>query len=339
MHMTTRQQRGLRMIMFAASAGIVVSCGGSARDTLPAGWAGAAPLTVQQSTCNGDIMSAKPSLDVTDTGGTISVTYGDAEFRCNQQVCAYVMDAGATTRVLVEPCDLHPTSVTRCDCLYDVTFTLPTRASRTAVELYRRGDFYAATSPPLPTLVASRAVGSAALTWYKTCGAPVCMVVDAGAATGDGGVAGCTTEKVGDTCATNGATCDPGEGCSVLLRCTDKDPRVQQGGCPISRRSAKRDISYLDDAALGDLAARLRAVRLARYRYKDAPSQERLGFIIDDGKADLAVDQTLDQIDLYSYLSWTVAALQFQMNRADAQEHEILRLRQMLSRRKSSTSR
>jgi predicted acetyltransferase len=78
---------------------------------------------------------------------------------------------------------------------------------------------------------------------------------------------------------------------------------------------------------------------LARYRYKDAPSQERLGFIIDDGKADLAVNQTLDQIDLYGYLSWTVAALQVQMNRVDAQEHEIVRLRQMLSRRNSSTSR
>jgi hypothetical protein len=116
----------------------------------------------------------------------------------------------------------------------------------------------------------------------------------------------------------------------VLLLCSDKDPKVQTGGCPVSRRAAKRDIVYLDDAAIDNLAAKLRALRLATYRYKDNPSRERLGFVIDDGAGKLAVDEARDQIDLYAYMSWAVGALQSQMKRLDAQEREIASLRHEL---------
>jgi hypothetical protein len=71
-------------------------------------------------------------------------------------------------------------------------------------------------------------------------------------------------------------------------------------------------------------------LRLARYRYRDAPRDVRLGFIIDDGGGTPAVDQARNQIDLYSHLSWTVAALQAEMKRVDTQEREIARLRHAL---------
>jgi hypothetical protein len=319
-----------------ALAALGTSCGGgAANDTLPAGWTGAQALTLQQAACKGSATSPTPVLEVTDPGGggPVAVAAKDLSFRCQQPVCAYVLDDGATTRVLAQPCDLHPTSVTKCACWSDVTFTLPPRADRTAVELYRRDDFYGATTPPQPMLVATSPVGAAALRWYKTCGDPVCFEGDGGAGAADAGVAACTTEKAADSCASRGAACDPGEGCNVRLLCTDKDPRVQPGGCPISRLSAKRDVAYLDDAALDDLAASLRKVRLARYRYKDAPEPERLGFIIDDGTGGPAVAARGDQIDLYGYLSWTVATLQVVQKRADAQERELARLRRALHRR------
>jgi len=166
--------------------------------------------------------------------------------------------------------------------------------------------------------------------WFTTCGAPVCQVYDGGAP--DSGVTACTTaELAGASCGTKGATCDPGQGCGVLLICADKDPKVQTGGCPISRRAAKQDIAYLDAAGLDDLAARLRAVRLATYRYKDNPARERLGFVIDDGAGRLAVDERRDQIDLYAYMSWAVGALQSQMKRIDAQDREIAALKRSLA--------
>jgi hypothetical protein len=199
-----------------------------------------------------------------------------------------------------------------------------------ARQVLRIGAVMAAAAATFGAACSSGGTSGTTLHWYRTCGAPVCFVGDGGPSSQDGGIAACTTEAAGNSCATSGATCDPGEGCDVHLVCADRDPRVQPGGCPISRRSAKRDISYLDDAALGDLAARLRAVRLARYRYKDAPQEERLGFIIDDGAGALALDRARDQIDLYSYLSWTVAALQAEMKRADAQEQDIARLRREL---------
>src|SRR4051794_26492232 len=82
----------------------VLSCGGSGglpADTLPAGWAGAQALTVQQSTCNGDALTSpkQPRLDLTESGGTLTGVYKDAEFRCGeQQACAYLRDAGPTAR-------------------------------------------------------------------------------------------------------------------------------------------------------------------------------------------------------------------------------------------------
>jgi hypothetical protein len=174
------------------------------------------------------------------------------------------------------------------------------------------------------------------LRWYTTCGAPVCPAGDDGGtpadagASQDGGVAACTTEKAGDSCASAGTTCDPGLGCDVLLRCADKDPKVQPGGCPISRRAAKRDVTYLDEQGKLRLAQEVKRIRLAWYRYKEAPEREHLGFMIDDAPDSPAVDGRRDQIDLYGYVSMLVAALQQESARADAQERELASLRQRL---------
>jgi hypothetical protein len=325
-----QRYQGILHVAVAVVVALTSACGGgessTTSDTLPAGWTTAKALTIKQTACSGTAIPAATSFEVTETAGVLTGTVKNFSSRCQKDSCAYATEDGATTRVLIQPCDLHPTSVPKCTCQGDVTFTLPARTARTTVEVYRREDFYGTTTAPQPMLISSRPVGAPALHWYKTCGDVVCSV-GGGMNAADGGVTACAMEKQGDACTVSGSSCDPQEGCNVRLLCTDKDPRVQPGGCPISRREAKRDISYLDDAAINDLSIRLRAVRLARYRYKDAPDRDRLGFMIDDTKGSMAVDEARDQIDLYSYLSWTVAALQGEMKRVDAQEKEIAGLR------------
>ena len=152
--------RALRTIaaLVVASTGLAAACDGGTGDALPTGWTGAQQLTVQQSMCDSTALSTNPTFELANSGGTITGTLRDANFRCQQQVCAYLLDSGATTRALVQPCELHPSSVPKCDCHYDVTFTLLARADRTTVEIYRRDDFYGATTPPEPILVATNPV-------------------------------------------------------------------------------------------------------------------------------------------------------------------------------------
>jgi hypothetical protein len=177
---------------------------------------------------------------------------------------------------------------------------------------------------------ASGSGGGAALRWFRTCGDPVCRVAPDGGAP-DSGVAACGAHE-GDACSSEGELCDPGIGCNVKLVCASKSP-IGAGGCPISRRAAKQEIRYLDDAAIERLATELRALRLATYRYRTAPERERLGFILDDAPASFAADPAHDQVDLYGYLSLAVAAVQSQGKRLDAQEREIAALREALSAR------
>lgn len=182
----------------------------------------------------------------------------------------------------------------------------------------------------LDSTVTPDGAGGGELRWYRTCGDPICRVGDAGMPSG---VPACTTETVGASCPAGAAMCDPGEGCGVLLRCTDRDPRVQTGGCPISRRASKSDIRYLRPADLADLERQTRSIHLARYRYKDAPARERLGFIIDDAAGNPAIDEPRDMIDLYAYTSMVVATVQRQAARLDQQERQIAQLQAELRRR------
>lgn len=61
-----------------------------------------------------------------------------------------MQDFGNLVRVLLQPCDLHPTVVPKCDCLYDVTLSIPAPASLSTFDFYHRWDFYGATDDNLP---------------------------------------------------------------------------------------------------------------------------------------------------------------------------------------------
>lgn len=171
--------------------------------------------------------------------------------------------------------------------------------------------------PPAPDMA------SANLKWYSTCGDPVCREHR------DAGTPRCTTEAEGAACTVAAKECDPVNMCNSYLRCTDKDPKQQVGGCPISRRRFKEDIAYLTPAELAQRYEELRALRLASYRYRDADPKapRRLGFLIDDAPGAAAVDPERDMIDLYGYMSVAVAALQVQAQKIEALEREVAQLR------------
>jgi hypothetical protein len=167
--------------------------------------------------------------------------------------------------------------------------------------------------------------GTGSLHWYASCGDPVCRPEDAGGS----GAAPCTTEKLGDACTSEGATCDAGLGCGALLICAASDPKANPGGCPVSRARYKTGIDYVSDGQLQGLHDELMSMRLANWRYKSEPAsaRSRLGFIIDDNPESASVDSGGDRVNLYGYTSMAVAATQVQNKRIEALEKELATLR------------
>ena len=162
-----------------------------------------------------------------------------------------------------------------------------------------------------------------ALTYYTTCGYPICP--------GDwqptAGVPLCTTESAGDACTADGQKCDAKAGCGQFLLCAASDPKL--AGCPKSMAKFKSDVHYVDAAERERLAAELLDTRLATYRYTAAGPQgpRHLGFIIDDHPGGTAVDAQRDMVDLYGYLSLSVATLQEQQKQIEQMRHEIAELK------------
>jgi hypothetical protein len=189
----------------------------------------------------------------------------------------------------------------------------------------------AALCPPPPT---TSTTVPGPLTWFHTCGDPVCR-----GHTAHAGVPPCSAGEVaGASCSPAGATCDPGDGCNRLLVCATSDP-THGGMCPISRRAYKENIRYLGAADLRRLHDELMKFPLATYRYKGAQvcSQTHLGFVIDDIEPSEAVDAGREMVDLYGYTSMAVAALQTQARDIEALKREVADLRRQLARRSKST--
>ena len=164
--------------------------------------------------------------------------------------------------------------------------------------------------------------GAAAPTaWYSTCGDPACE----GYAGPTSGLALCTDEAEGESCAEEGAECDLQTDCNTRLLCATEDPK-SMNDCPVSRAKYKHDIRYLSADERDAARRQLLDTRLATWRYRwDAPTRRaRLGFIIDDQPGSPAVQADGNHVDLYGYTSLTVAAVQ-------AQEAELQTLRTELT--------
>ncbi len=173
--------------------------------------------------------------------------------------------------------------------------------------------------------------GTAGLRWFTTCGDPVCG--GPGGARPMPGVLACSGQKAGDACTKKDDTCNPSGMCNERLVCSDRDPKMQPGGCPISSRRYKDDIAYLSDVDLRRVADEVARLRLARWSYKGDPGRvSHLGIIIEDAPGSVAVDPTRERVDLYGYTSMAIAAVQAQRAELAAQRREIAALRRQIDR-------
>jgi Chaperone of endosialidase len=104
--------------------------------------------------------------------------------------------------------------------------------------------------------------------------------------------------------------------------------------CPISRRVFKRDIERLDQSDLARIYDELRKIQLSTYHYKTDPSgtPRHLGFIIDDTKTPYPINADGMSVDLYGYMSMSVAAIQIQSREIEALRAEIAALREAKAR-------
>jgi hypothetical protein len=109
----------------------------------------------------------------------------------------------------------------------------------------------------------------------------------------------------------------------VLLVCATSDPRLHPGGCPISRRRFKQDITQLNPVERQRLSQELLRLPLVTYRYRGNGTEPQLGFVIEDVEPSYAVDEQLDRVNLYGYTSLAVLALQEQQRTLEAQERRL----------------
>lgn len=163
---------------------------------------------------------------------------------------------------------------------------------------------------------------TAQLRWYSSCGAPVC-----GNPNQVPGSNTCGDKQEGQLCQQAGATCDLGNDCNQNLICAESDPKLEPGGCPISQAEFKREIHYLSAAEREQLTTELMRLPLASWQYKHEPQgPRRLGFIIEDKPPQEALRPDGTQVDLYGYMSVSVAALQSQSDKIKALEARLTQL-------------
>lgn len=166
----------------------------------------------------------------------------------------------------------------------------------------------------------AQARGTSTFRWYRSCGSPVCRLEDGDAGTG---APACGAEQEGESCSRGATACDPGLGCGVNLVCAASDPRLSPGGCPISRRRFKQDITALSAAERRRLSEELLRLPLVTYRYRGQDTEPQLGFVIEDVEPSYAVDAPRDQVNLYGYASMAVLALQEQQRTIAEQERRL----------------
>jgi hypothetical protein len=141
-----------RLVATAAACAALLSCA-----RLSPEWADAAANSVAnltQSACNGSVAELDQGRDerflVTSGAGRLIVDYHDAHFRCEQSVQARASVSGTSIDIIVQPADMTPASVAKCDCLYDIHFEVPNLPADTyEVSLRRRWDERHGTAEPL----------------------------------------------------------------------------------------------------------------------------------------------------------------------------------------------
>jgi hypothetical protein len=110
---------------------------------LPPGWEAAERIEeLVQHPCGGNALSGEQNevLMVSATDRGIDVAYDHAHFRCVQDVEAFAKRGAGHLDILVQPIDMNPSAVAGCDCLYDISMSMPMTSGSYRLSLYRRWD-------------------------------------------------------------------------------------------------------------------------------------------------------------------------------------------------------
>jgi hypothetical protein len=151
--------------------------------------------------------------------------------------------------------------------------------------------------------------------------------------TGAGSSCPAARPLVGSACAQEGQYCAYGDCNAIAEKCTSGTWHTQITGCPVSTSRAKDGVRYLSDDDKREVADRAMATRLATYTYKIGAPGARLGFVIEDDPTSPAVVRGEDRVDLYGYVSMTLAAVQTQKSEIEALRREVAELRAGCKRR------
>ena len=116
---------------------------------LPGIWAKATLIKdFTQAICNEDmeaVMENAPKATTKVVNDELVLTYPNAHFRCDQPVQGFVTETKTGYAVLVQPKEMNPVMVAKCDCGYTLQATLPTIKSND-VRVFHRGDNHAGES-------------------------------------------------------------------------------------------------------------------------------------------------------------------------------------------------
>lgn len=144
------------LVRTVAAMSITCACACSGDDDsptadLPAGWEGATRIEdFMQSECNGSPYDGPQETAVfSSTDGGIRAVYEPAHFRCAQPVAGFIKVGTNSADVLVQPVDMDPESIAKCDCLYSVELVFSVEPGRYQVTLYRRWDHRSGADDPL----------------------------------------------------------------------------------------------------------------------------------------------------------------------------------------------
>lgn len=115
---------------------LLTACG----PDLPEEWRGAERIEdFVQKECDGNPYDEYTStVDAAAEGSHVDVVYGDAPFRCAQEVEGFWKQENQLLSILVQPVDMNPSEVAGCDCLYEIDMSVVSDA--TSVDLWRRWD-------------------------------------------------------------------------------------------------------------------------------------------------------------------------------------------------------
>lgn len=117
---------------------------------LPADWKSAQRIaSFEQSACSGSPYEG-PAESIEAVAGTKSIhaTIHRAHFRCDQPVEGYSRRSVGLLDVLVQPVEMSPETVVKCDCLYELDMTLPVAAGSYELTVYRRWDHLSGNDEP-----------------------------------------------------------------------------------------------------------------------------------------------------------------------------------------------